>query len=85
VNTLAQDTTAGLSARRAAKPIRIETNWRGLNFILNEKVTQDLIAGITGSVLVAGFVATALGASSSRNHWRCCYNNWSKDSCYFCC
>lgn len=62
-NTLAQDSNASMSARRVANPVKIETNWWGVNFILNEKVTQDLIAGTTGSGVVAGFVATALGGA----------------------
>ncbi len=62
-DSIAEGEPTNVSARRAANPVKIETNWWGINFILDEKVTQDLIAGTTGSGVVAGFVASALGAA----------------------
>ena len=60
-NSIAEGEPSNLSARRAANPITVETKWWGIDIILNEKVTADLIAGVTGSGVVAGFVAKALG------------------------
>ncbi len=62
-NSIALGDVGGMSARRAANPISVESHWWGVNFVLNEKVTQDLISGTEGTGVVSGFVAAALGAA----------------------
>jgi hypothetical protein len=43
--------------------ISISTHWWGFDIVTNEKLTQDIITGVTGAGPVGGLVAAALGVA----------------------
>jgi hypothetical protein len=43
--------------------IRVSAKWWGIDFVMNEKLTQDIISGVTAGGPLAGAIAAALGAA----------------------
>lgn len=60
--SLTQD---GLSVRmiKGAEQVSIKKHWWGVDIIMNEKMTQDIIHGITATGPVGGAIAAAFGAA----------------------
>lgn len=54
-------------ARRAvsatSEQISASVHWWGVDIVMNEKLTQDIISGITGTGAIGGLIASALGAA----------------------
>ena len=51
------------AARGVAEQITASVHWWGVDIVMNEKLTQDIIAGVTGTGTVGGLIAAALGAA----------------------
>ncbi len=47
----------------AGEKIDVEVNWWGIDFIMNEKLTQDVIAGTTAGGALGTLIGAALGAA----------------------
>ncbi len=46
-----------------AEKISVDKHWWGIDIVMNEKLTQDIITGITGSGALAGAIASAFGGA----------------------
>jgi hypothetical protein len=51
------------AARGAAEQITASVHWWGVDIVMNEKLTQDIISGVTGTGTIGGLIAAALGAA----------------------
>ncbi|MBE2258675.1 MAG: hypothetical protein H6942_00140 [Candidatus Accumulibacter sp.] len=60
------DAVAAVAARAApGEVITASTHWWGVDIKMNEKMTQDIITGVTAAGPVGGAIAAALGAAGA--------------------
>lgn len=45
----------------SGEQITVETHWYGITFVMNEKLTQDIINGTTAGGVLSGLIVSALG------------------------
>lgn len=54
---------ASASVGAAAEKVTVTTHWWGIDIVMNEKMTQDIITGVAASGPVGGAIAAAFGAA----------------------